>query len=136
MNTDLAKLQDFAARYTAAWCSQDASRVAAFYSPDASLTINEGQPAIGRKAIQEAAQSFMTAFPDLRVTLDELRVLGESVEYHWTLIGANTGPGGMGNPVCISGYELWRFGTDGLIASSQGHFDSSDYQRQLGLGAG
>jgi len=65
-----------------------------------------------------------------------LRVLGESVEYHWTLIGANTGPGGMGNPVRISGYELWRFGTDGLIASSQGHFDSSDYQRQLGLGAG
>jgi len=42
----------------------------------------------------------------------------------------------MGNPVRISGYELWRFGTDGLIASSQGHFDSSDYQRQLGLGAG
>ena len=31
---------DFACRYTAAWCSQDAGSVAAFYSPDGSLCIN------------------------------------------------------------------------------------------------
>jgi hypothetical protein len=47
------------------------------------------------------------------------------------LIGTNTGPGGTGNKVRISGYELWKIGDDGLIAESQGHFDAADYERQL-----
>ena len=51
---------DFAERYTAAWCSQDAASVAAFYSVDGSLSVNDGTPAVGRSAITEVAQSFMT----------------------------------------------------------------------------
>ena len=41
------------------------------------------------------------------------------------------GPGGAGHRVRISGLEIWQIGPDGLIASSEGHFDSADYQRQL-----
>src|SRR5690242_432196 len=71
---ELAKLREFAARYTAAWCSHDAAKVAAFYSPSGSLTINDGAPAVGREAIAEAARAFMTAFPDLQVDMDDVRV--------------------------------------------------------------
>jgi len=39
MMLESAKLRDFAARYTAAWCSQDAANVAAGYSSDGSLTM-------------------------------------------------------------------------------------------------
>ncbi len=85
-------------------------------------------------AITEAAQSFMTAFPDLQVKMDELRLEGDQPEYHWTLLGKNTGPGGTGQQVRISGFEIWRMGEDGLIAESQGHFDSADYQRQMKSG--
>jgi SAM-dependent methyltransferase len=129
-----AALRDLAVRYTAAWCSQVAASVAACYSPAGSLSINGGAPAVGRAAIAELAQSFMTAFPDMRVVMDSLRLHGGRVAYHWTLIGANTGPGGSGHKVYISGFESWRIGADGLIASSAGHFDSSEYQRQLELG--
>jgi predicted ester cyclase len=73
----------------------------------------------------------MTEFPDLTVRMDRLVVDGGHIAYHWTLTGANTGPGGTGKPVRISGYEEWRFGSDGLIAESKGHFDAADYQRQL-----
>jgi hypothetical protein len=59
-----AQLRDFAARYAAAWCSQDPTSVAGFYSPGGSLTVNNDVPAVGRNAIAEVAQSFMTAFPD------------------------------------------------------------------------
>jgi len=131
MNRSSAKLQDFASRYTAAWCSQNPSSVAAFYSPGASLRINDDAPAVGLDAVTEAARSFMTAFPDLHVNFDELRVLEERVEYHWTLTGTNSGPGGTGNRVRISGFEVWKIGADGLIAASLGHFDSADYKRQL-----
>ena len=51
--------------------------------------------------------------------------------YRWTLTGTNTGPGGTGKAVRISGYEEWTFSADGLIAASQGHFDEAEYLRQL-----
>ena len=129
------RLKDFAERYTIAWCSHDPAHVAAFFSPDGSLRINAGDPAVGRGAVTEAARAFMTAFPDLEVRLEGLRPQGESVLYHWLLTGSNTGPGGRGHRVRIRGFEEWRFGADGLIAESQGHFDAADYQRQLEHGA-
>src|ERR671930_445672 len=108
-------LDEFARSYTEAWCSQDPARVAAHYAPEGSLTINHGAPAVGREAITEAARSFMAAFPDLRVEMDELRMQGATPEYHWTLSGTNTSPGGTRAPIRISGFEEWTIGDDGLI---------------------
>ena len=125
------QLLDFANRYTASWCRHQADSVAAFYSPQGSLTINGGTPAVGRAAIAKDAQGFMTAFPDMLVFFDSLHTSGSTVQYHWTLKGTNTGPGGTGRPVKISGYEEWTIGKDGLIARSLGHYDQEDYQRQL-----
>lgn len=125
------RIQDFAVRYTAAWCSQNAASVAAFFAPDGSLAINAGAPAIGRAAITETVQSFMAAFPDLKVIVDQLIVGEDEAEYHWTLTGRNTGPGGTGNPVRISGFERWQFNSERLIAKSQGQFDAEEYNRQL-----
>jgi predicted ester cyclase len=128
-------LRDFAAHYTAAWCSQNPASVAAFFSDEGSLTVNDSPPAVGRSAITEVAHSFMAAFPDLSVVMDELSQRGDEVEYRWTLTGTNTGPGGAGRRVCISGFEKWRMQCDGLIASSQGHFDAAEYRRQLEQGS-
>jgi uncharacterized protein (TIGR02246 family) len=130
----LDQLQDFARRYTAAWCSQNAASVAAFFAPNGSLSVN-GAPAVGRLAITEVAQGFMTAFPDMELLMDDIRLQDDRAEYHWTFIGTNTGPGGTGHRVWFSGFEEWNFGDDGLIAESQGHFDAADYQRQLERGA-
>lgn len=127
-------LRHFAERYTAAWCSQDAAEVAAFFAPNGSLTINDGAPSVGCAAITAAVQDFMSAFPDLRVTLNSVSVEGDRSIYHWTLDGHNTGPGGTGAYVRIGGYEQWRIGPDALIAESFGHFDSAEYVRQLAHG--
>lgn len=126
----ISSLRPFAERYTAAWCSQDASRVAACFSPKGTLTINR-DGCVGREAITAAAQGFMSAFPDMVVAMDDLLFEGERVVYKWTLTGTNTGPGGTGRRVRISGFEEWQLGDDGLILDSRGHFDSADYQRQL-----
>src|SRR5271167_1375385 len=101
MGTDPAQLRDFAARYTAAWCSQDPARVAAFYSAEGSLSVNNDAPAVGRDAIAAIVQSFMTAFPDMRLEMDELLPQGDRAEYRWTLSGTNSGPGGTGKRVRI-----------------------------------
>ncbi len=131
---NVTQLEEFATRYTAAWCSRDAASVATFYAEDGSLQINDGAPSVGRTAITAAAQEFMTAFPDLVVALDGVGLDGERAVYRWTLSGTNSGPGGTGAAVRISGYEEWTIGADGLIAESKGHFDEADYQRQLSVG--
>jgi predicted ester cyclase len=125
------ELEKFAERYAKAWCSQDPRKVAAFFAERGSISINNGPPAVGRAAIAKEAEAFMTTFPDMVVTFDKLAPRGDVTAFHWTLVGTNTGPGGTGNKVRISGYELWKIDNDGLIAESKGYFDAADYERQL-----
>jgi steroid delta-isomerase-like uncharacterized protein len=129
--SDRAELNKFAQRYAKAWCSQNPDSVAAFYAENGSLSVNEGKPAVGRAAIAREAQAFMTTFPDMVVTMDEVVHNSDGTKFHWTLTGTNTRPGGTGKRVRISGYELWKIDNDGLIAESKGHFDSAEYERQL-----
>jgi hypothetical protein len=93
----------------------------------------------------------MTTFPDMVVTMDKLVCDGEGTKFHWTLTGTNTGPGGTGKRVRISGYggsrATWTGRpervdeqggesiNDGLVGESKGHFDSAEYERQLKQGA-
>ena len=132
MDTD--ELREFAAEYTAAWCSQDPGSVAAFFAEDGSLKVNDGESALGRDAITEVARGFMTAFPNMVVAMDDVSLSRDHAVYRWTLIGTNTGPGGTGNAIRISGHEEWTIGPDGLIAKSLGQFDEAEYQRQLETG--
>ena len=91
---------------------------------------------MGRRAITEAAQEFMTAFPNLKVYMDDLIEKQGKVIYKWTLEGTHSGSGVSGRRVRISGFEAWRIGNDGLIAESLGNFDAAEYQRQLDHEAG
>ena len=127
----MSELDDFASRYAEAWCSQDPEKVAAFFAERGSISINNGPPAVGRAAIVKEAESFMTTFPDMVVTMDKLVRDENGTKFHWTLTGTNTGPGGTGKRVRISGHEQWQFDNAGLIENSKGHFDSAEYERQL-----
>ena len=127
------ELNQFAARYAKAWCSQDPEKVAAFYAKGGSISVNGAPPV----PIAEVARGFMRDFPDMAVKFDRLENTPTGTEFHWTFTGTNTGPGGTGKKVRISGYELWKIDNEGLIAESKGHFDAADYERQLGKrGAG
>ena len=128
---DLAEVTEFATRYAKAWCSQNPESVAAFFAERGSISINNGPPAVGRAAIAEEARGFMRTFPDMVVTMDDVSRDSDGAKFHWTLTGTNTGPGGTGKRVQISGYELWKIDNDGLIGESKGHFDSAEYERQL-----
>ena len=128
------ELAAFARNYADAWCSQVPERVASFFAECGSLAVNDDPPAVGRSAITQLAHGFMSAFPDMTVTMDQLAITPEGIRFHWTLAGTNNGPGGTGNRVRISGYELWQLDREGLISQSKGYFDSADYERQLKWG--
>ena len=121
----------FATAYTKAWGSQNPSLVAGFFSTNGSLSVNDDLPAVGREAITKVAEGFMSAFPDMIVSMDSLVSKSNGIEYHWTLTGTNTGPNGTGNKVKISGFEVWQVDSEGLIENSEGTFDTEEYHRQL-----
>ena len=125
------RLNDFATRYAAAWSGRNPDALAAFYAPTGSLSVNGGPPSVGRPAIAATAGGFMTAFPDMVVEMDRVVDTGGGAEFHWIWTGTNTGPGGTGRAVRITGFEEWTLGTDGLIAESKGHYDDAEYQRQV-----
>ena len=121
---------EFAERYAKAWCSQNPEAVAAFYAEHGSLSVNGGPPATGRQAIADVARGFMTAFPDLKVTTDDLvhnphEPYGTA--FHWTLTGTNLGPG-----VLESALELVDTSCGNWMKrDSKGHFDAAEYERQV-----
>lgn len=130
------RVRELAKRYAEAWGSQAPESVAGFFAEDGSLTINEGEPAVGREAIAEVAQSFMTDLPDMVLFFDGLEGRGDRVRFYWTLDATNSGPNGTGKRVRVSGHETWSFDEDGLIAESQGSFPEEEYERQLEVGYG
>jgi predicted ester cyclase len=122
----MSELVDFAKRYADAWCSHDPEKVAAFYARNGSISVNGARPV----PIAEIARGFVRDFPDMVVTFEKLEKTATGIEFHWTFTGTNTGPGGTGKRVRISGYEVWKI-DNGLIAESKGNFDAADYERQL-----
>ena len=132
MNTH--ELSAFAQRYTDAWNAHDAAASAACYAADGSLTINGGEPAEGRAAVQAVMQGFHDAFPDAVLTMDAVQGAGDRAVFLWTYSGTNTGPGGTGNRVRFSGWEAWTLSPSGLVQRSLGNFDEDEYEHQLANG--
>ena len=128
-------LTDLGTRYAAAWSSQNPAQLASFYAENGSLIVNGGPPSTGRTAIATKAQSFMTAFPDMVVKLERMDHHGDHPIFRWIWTGTNTGPGGTGKFVRITGYEEWTIDSNGHIAKSNGNYDEAEYQRQLKVGA-
>jgi uncharacterized protein (TIGR02246 family) len=126
------ELTEFATSYAAAWSSQDPDELASHYAENGSLQVNDGEPAVGREAIAAKAKGFMDAFPDMVVQLDSVILEDDGrATFRWIWTGTNTGPGGTGNSVHLTGYEEWTLTDDGLIVESIGHYDETEYERQV-----
>jgi SnoaL-like polyketide cyclase len=88
------------------------------------IAINGGDPA----PIEEVARFFVAAFPDIEVFQNDPVLVDDVVEYHWTFTGTSAE---TGKAVRVRGFEDWTVGSDGLIAASRGHYDETEYERQL-----
>lgn len=124
----------FAHNYAQVWGSKRPEFVAMFFTEDGSLQVNDGDPAVGRHAISNIAQSFITKFPDLVVRFDSLVPKTNGIEFHWTLSGTDSDPNGKGQKVKVSGFEFWTISEENLIKDSKGKFPTEEYNRQLEFG--
>ena len=107
------QLTDFATGYAAAWSRQNPESLASFYAVNGSLTVNDGEPSVGRAAITATARSFMTAFPDMVVKMDRMGQEGSHAVFHWTWTGTNSSPGGTGKSVRTAATKSGRLARTG-----------------------
>jgi uncharacterized protein (TIGR02246 family) len=131
MALEPAGIRIMAERYAQAWSSQSPDDVASFFAEDARLSVNDGEPAIGRTAIASVAAGFYAEFPELVVRLDGIRAAGSKAIFLWNLTGTHSA---TGNKVDLPGWEEWTLSEDGLIVNSLGRFDATEYERQIAEG--
>jgi predicted ester cyclase len=92
---------------------------------------------VGREAIKLFNRQTRTAFPDLRLTIDELIGEGEKVVVRWTMRGTHVGEmrGGIaptGKPFMVTGTTTNHL-VGGQIAEAWGNIDLLGLMLQLGL---
>ncbi len=131
MALEHATVQAIATGYTAAWNSGSALAVAGYYAADGQIVINRGPPWLGRAGVAAMAQGFYADVPDLQLSCDGIRLMGDHMVYLWTFVGHHAG---TKNPLRISGCEEWDLDAAGLVQASRGWFDGDLYARQIAGG--
>jgi steroid delta-isomerase-like uncharacterized protein len=89
----------------------------------------------GPEGFRQIVTMYRTAFPDLRITVDEQFGEGDRVVTRWTATGTHRGPLGDLQPtnrrVTITGIAIDRL-AGGRIAESWVNWDSAGMMQQLG----
>lgn len=101
-----------------------------FYGPH--MPDGEGS----REHWRHAIAMYRRAFPDLRVTYEELICAGDTVVGRWSVTGTQTGdlPGlpATGRPIALSGITIYRV-VDGKILEAWEQIDLLSMWKQLGV---
>ena len=94
-----------------------------------------GATATGPEEMREIATSYKTAFPDMKITIDDQIAEGERVVTKWTAQGTHQGPLGdiypTGKSVTMTGVLITRF-VGGKPAEDWQNFDELGMLRQIG----
>jgi steroid delta-isomerase-like uncharacterized protein len=89
----------------------------------------------GAEAIKQMINMYRSAFPDLKITVDDTVVQDDKVVLRWTSEGTHRGElmglAPTGVHVSVTGMSIDRF-VDGKIAESWSNWDTLGLMRQLG----
>jgi steroid delta-isomerase-like uncharacterized protein len=119
------------------WGGGDADAADKLFSPD----LTDHAPAVpeqspGPQGQREAFEAFHRAFPDLRVTTEDLVAEGDRVVLRWSARGTHRGElGGIpatGKQVTLKGIDILRI-ENGRIAERWAEYDNLGLMQQLGV---
>lgn len=124
-------------RLTEAWNAHDPDAVAGCYTPDAvSRDVTLTEPLQGRSAIRNAAQMYMSAFPDIRFEIRRVVCEGNVICEEWEATGTHDGDlmglNATHRAGTTSGCNVIELSDDGLIKSETTYWDAAGLYRQLG----
>ena len=122
--------------YLAIWNEGNLELVDELYAPEFVWHVVGADDVVGTEAFKELVTAFRTAFPDIRVTFDEILVAGDKTVIRWTMSGTNTGPlqgtPPTGQPVRLQGVAISR-AVDGKTVEVWQHYDQLSMFQQMGF---
>ena len=93
------------------------------------------EPTIGREGLKEAARGYRSAFPDLKLTIEQVVAEGDYVAIRWTARGTHKaelfGIAPTGRESTVTGITIDRW-AGGKIAESWTNWDTLGLLQQLG----
>ena len=118
-----------------AWNGRNIDALDAIFAPDFVRIVNNQPEANGVEGYKKAIADFRTAYPDLKLTLDNTLYAENGGVTRWVLTGTNTGPGQMpstGKSVNIWGLSIVHI-ANGKVTKEIVAFDNQDLMEQLGF---
>jgi uncharacterized protein (TIGR02246 family) len=102
-------------RYSEAWASHDADRIAEFHAEDGIFQLHSGGagPVHSRAAIRDAFAGFLTQYPDLEFVEQELHAADWGWAVRWTMSAGS---------ISIDAVDVITV-SDGLIAAKHTYLD-------------
>ena len=96
----------------------------------------DGKPIRGPAGFKPFFRQFCTAFPDIRIVVEDVVVDGDKIAVRCSVTGTHTGPGlkpdPTTKPITINGICIMRV-EDGKIAEGWNNFDFLTLYQQLGM---
>lgn len=126
-----------------AWNNRDFDMMAEHILPDATITlVGSGQVLRGIEGSRQYGEGWAQAFPDARVTVDNVISQGDCVVVEFTGRGTHTGtlstPAGdipaTGRSVTLQFLDLFEFEGD-KVRAQRTYFDTGSMMAQLGITA-
>ncbi len=126
-----------AADLFAAWNAHDPNRVAEFYAPDYEGTdVSQAGPQRGRQGIRQAVESYLRAFPDLQIKVEQTIWQDDQIAVAWTARGTHQGPimniPPTGRAAMIQGVSMFTL-AGGQIVRALNVWDVAGLLRSIGL---
>ena len=139
--TDELSISELIPAYSDAWASHDADRIASHHAEDGIFQLHSGAagPVQGRDTIRDAFAAFLTQFPDLAFSEQELLVAGWGWSVRWTMSGTLAVPFPVGERTAEPGARISIDAVDvitasgGLIDAKHTYLDWAAGLEQLGI---
>jgi steroid delta-isomerase-like uncharacterized protein len=122
-------------RGVAVWNNGNLDEVDALWDPNVVRNANQLPDVKGIDGIKKVISSFRTAYPDLKLIIDEEIYAENKAIIRWSLTGTNTGQGEMpptGKKINIWGISLLHF-ANGKLTREFVAFDNQAIMEQLGF---
>jgi steroid delta-isomerase-like uncharacterized protein len=122
----------------AAWNRRDPDAIVEHVADDVICRdVALGMPLLGRSALKEAVEEYITAFPDLHVEITSSTVDGPRLAQEWTLTGTHRGAfmgiRPTGRWTQTYGATVTTFDEDGVVIEASMYWNPLVTLRQLGL---
>jgi len=136
MSADEKKILNTINNITTAWNTNDKELMYANMVENMVRTANGASIAKNQSGYGDFMDVYHGAFPDFKVTLDNIKIDGNTAYLNWTCTGTNKGEF-MGNPptnkkIETHGFSIWKFGAEGKASREDAFYDNLVVYEQLG----